>query len=1292
MRRACGSAAEILPDRAVMDDNDWRWRNEVRRRPMILIGNINTNRALLEPYANSLSGADGYYPGGEGFALRTICNPSGNGVNVLAIEASTLGGARRGVKTLADRLERWRQGDSLIAPWLLEVHPGGAFATVARDAVEDRSRYQGDHPMVHVARVGLYYLWTGREIFLHAIRKEWAVLQDWLLEGLTRNAPLVMPGDYVLEATMRGLYALNGTGLFPDDEWARLNDAILTGLHEMEGHYWAVYGPGMLKIPPGHEQHLDWGKNRWGGPLGNRHQIFGTAAVHFTARYLKRVGMLDESARQAVDYALSATGQYLDCMAMASNADTDDITSFGAGEEIIRTAFTRSEPDFFRNGNGLLAARRAMVNLNNMGFYAGTGAYEECRMGTFLKTHGVGYPLAAAAYWHRDRGLKGLLDTMPGMAIHTWGHMDLLGVGNYNTNGSLAGDVSLAGDLAGVVVLGMDRYHQEMYAKPPVGPDRVFDKVCFRDGFARGDAYLLLQGYQRVNDWVKDGNSIIQYADLGHVWIVSHSDRITPQDRNSVYCSNGRQSYTPRRCVRLDLAASADGVGASASTLLDHGGADWQRNIFWRRGRYFVVLDRLTAGSDGLYRACCNWRSPYYAELADGCWTVRAGSERMTLQTASPIQQQAWRGELEGALCPFRLRQFRQGQLARGEDLTFLNVLSAAGPDRPGHVEIRPCGDWTVLIEDHFEPVEGDTSRRCLVGIRPPTGQTRFGKLETDAAIWCVEGRRIFLAGATFCRWEDRDLPADGWVDTPRDLSADLEEAWRASRPAPAETPDPGPEDVQSVWNWDEFDKRGDRVDIVWVTASRPPDVGQMEELCDGPRGGTVVTWSPRPNEEVEITVELPATEPLSRIELYGMHVDTPSLRVEFSDDGFDADCRPADLPVSRDAWLGDLFKGDMTSVPVAVLDAGGRPGRWLRFRSNGFAAREILCRCARRQRATIRHSLAADINGDGHAEMIVATDDDQLAAISPQGQTLWRRRFAGRILQIRAHDINADGRDEVCVITLEQKLHVLLGDGQELWSANIWRTPYSIGFYPPDSDGRCRVMVGSFYYYEEYSSDGRLLHSDTGGGSYADLSLPMGGDLNDDGRDDMVIRFQAWAGLGLIDGATWTSRYVYAPCGPGVSMSAQPLPYGRLGVLLVTESSAGLYDMQRLEKVWQHDANPVTDCALADIDADGRDEVLIAKDDGFITAMDLADGSLRACWPVGRTVRGLRVAGKGPSARLIVLTDQDVQIRDLAGRLMERHNLVGRRMEVIGRPETPLVAIVAQDGRVVAIRIPQTG
>ena len=56
-----------------------------RQRPLIVIGNINNNRAMIPLYGNLLAAADADYPGGDGYTVRTAVDPYGAGVNEIVL-------------------------------------------------------------------------------------------------------------------------------------------------------------------------------------------------------------------------------------------------------------------------------------------------------------------------------------------------------------------------------------------------------------------------------------------------------------------------------------------------------------------------------------------------------------------------------------------------------------------------------------------------------------------------------------------------------------------------------------------------------------------------------------------------------------------------------------------------------------------------------------------------------------------------------------------------------------------------------------------------------------------------------------------------------------------------------------------------------------------------------------------------------------------------------------------------------------------------------------------------------
>ncbi|MGD9496873.1 MAG: hypothetical protein AB7Y46_11275 [Armatimonadota bacterium] len=122
---------EVCPERLGPVGEPWRQTN------LIIVGNLDANRAILPLYALFLCGADSVYPGGDGHELRTVSNPWGTGRNAIVVGGSSVEGMRAAAQALLGALPAGQEG-TVVLPRLLETMPGGAqvaaFASAAARA------------------------------------------------------------------------------------------------------------------------------------------------------------------------------------------------------------------------------------------------------------------------------------------------------------------------------------------------------------------------------------------------------------------------------------------------------------------------------------------------------------------------------------------------------------------------------------------------------------------------------------------------------------------------------------------------------------------------------------------------------------------------------------------------------------------------------------------------------------------------------------------------------------------------------------------------------------------------------------------------------------------------------------------------------------------------------------------------------------------------------------------------------------------------------------------------------
>ena len=137
---------------------------------LIIVGNLNNNRAFWPAYTRTLAGADAFYPGGKGYELRTAVNVLSNGKNHIIIGGSSHEGLLRG-------MERFLSLCSSRQKMLLEVRTDGDCARRINEDIADwkknfpggKGKFPGSSPGYDAVRRwyhhALMYYWTGDDFY-----------------------------------------------------------------------------------------------------------------------------------------------------------------------------------------------------------------------------------------------------------------------------------------------------------------------------------------------------------------------------------------------------------------------------------------------------------------------------------------------------------------------------------------------------------------------------------------------------------------------------------------------------------------------------------------------------------------------------------------------------------------------------------------------------------------------------------------------------------------------------------------------------------------------------------------------------------------------------------------------------------------------------------------------------------------------------------------------------------------------------------------------------------------------
>ena len=251
IRCPTGCAPELIVGTESGEDDRITLKPNLKATPIVLLGNINNNRAIITQYAAFRCAADARYPGHDGYVLRTISNPHGTGPNQILIGASTDAGARRGVAAFLNALRHVHVKEGqFVCPHLLEVAPGPEFRDVLRDP---------GAPIASVASVGhagvvrftasaLRYQWSGHVGWARRARQD-------LAPTLKRYPEHFPDMHYDFSELLRGWDMVEDSGVFSAEEITAMDNRILRTAIAFQNAGWRRC------VDAGRE--LGWRKRTW---------------------------------------------------------------------------------------------------------------------------------------------------------------------------------------------------------------------------------------------------------------------------------------------------------------------------------------------------------------------------------------------------------------------------------------------------------------------------------------------------------------------------------------------------------------------------------------------------------------------------------------------------------------------------------------------------------------------------------------------------------------------------------------------------------------------------------------------------------------------------------------------------------------------------------------------------------------------------------------------------------------------------------------------------------------------
>jgi len=1202
---------------------------EYRQQNLILLGNLNNNRVFVPVLANFQAYSTCQWPGPDGFELRTVTNLYGTKANQIICGGSSLNDVSLAVDVFLEGLISCKKDANLVVPRLLKVVIDGEEQSTA----EPDGRARNEKNPLYAFGLAVYaYNITGSLKRLKVVRE---MLEEFLKEG---NVPA--GADYGTESCVRALDIVDGMGILSAEELQELDNRLLRWAIEVDETkpYWCPFG-------------RVWS---FGG-----HQACGALSFYTVVNYLLKNGNPSPSTRSFLEKRREESRQFLNYLSTSFKDEQPDYgwETWTPLSVPGRYALAEGDATWFESGAAALAVKRH--------FFAGRGFY----------------PAHLLAFFYNDRQYKSLIPD--GGGLEGWAFV--LPGAQWYTPPSLK--ESPPEFLLGTTVMSSSRTDYEhayrlleegssrWYTNLP--EDETFHLIGFADGIETESQMAVLSGWDSSRS-PGEANTLRVFQENGHRFIykATGEDQRKPRPgrfyQNGVLVSSGADIIPPPCAAQLLCYHNGAHVGMSASRLPDFNGIEWNRNVFWRRGRYLAIIDSCRTKRAGQFSLNNLWWSPDAPRLVKTGWIAPAGKMTFHLSGAENGQittAQWWEGG------PWQLRQTKLLDVTEEQVVSFHNLLYIDGGKHSQCYEIRKVDETAMMVRGLWQEGDRTEEELVLIGVNESGETKRFGTINTDAKQFFISPEMMSLEGGENLEVEGRviQLPEGDMTE----LRQALEQFW---------------ETLPLVDENRGLDGHGRTVPAPMTIVNESEQVALTEPVpltgvnCYEDGDGTL-TW------------DLGEDRFVSRID--GIKVDGDKATVFCSSNGFDNDIRQIQANVGhRDVYVMYQYGfAAVVRIPtleginckaqyfrIGVPNAKFEYGPWVekewhRQAWNISAHNQELFEKPLWMKVTFRgsesrlnvvRSLAADIDGDGNEEVVAATDNRELLALNAEGQLLWKRSFDGPILNFICEDMEDDGRREIIVSNHDNFVYCYESDGRLRFKINLLETvgapANSITLYR-QKDGLMGLLLPSYHRISQFDHEGRFLRDSVCSGFYEDAALPKGCDINGDGVEDFVVRENVRGTVSLIDGNTLSTK---ATAGgyPGKGLALihwDKEDGGNSQMLMVAKNGVTMYrigtvsgDDWSIETFFSHPIASITGWAVADVNADGMKEILLGKWSGFILILN-GNGEVLEQALAGSTVYDVAtVRNQEGKTHILATTGEGIRIYNGALRLLGEYRLKG--------------------------------
>lgn len=991
----CGQPIDILTDGDVGEA-------EVRARNLIIAGNLQNNRWVRQLYLRRLAFADAYFPGAGGVVITPAVSPWNREKNMIVIGFSR---DEDGPAAVAEFLRLLGRGVRAVGP-VRFLKTGLAFPRPPENIDKTLAAITGEFvifpPYREVILWGLAYHLTGDPIWAGYFR----VGCRALYERARKSGSWVPEPWTTLYFDLWRFFLVWGL-LDRDPSFSASHRAIV---EELLWNYWQVLD-GDRNFPHFRADVMVPDEIR------QNHTTFLALDLFCAHRYYRdKYGMAGlERLRAKFEPAMSAQVE-----AVHGNDDA----GFGYWINLV-FGYIYLAPNHallykaLQGDEGYLAAPQ----LRKFADLLVTITDNRRDGASFGDVSGYDHRLPGLPRGMTEKYLEIAAAAEPDGQFH-WVYEWLAGGSGFELNNLFDGEYAIEAPVSrpdrflGIHPVVLDDFGLRWAARRAENPGFLpeegrpyVDKMSFRRDFEADSEYLLLDGTSTFAHGHQDGNTVVRLTWKDRIWLFDLDYiNLTPRYHNGITITRNGVQEAPPPLTALDFSADLRTAGLTRTSSRDHSGADWCRNIIWKKGEYFIFLDDVRARVGGEFRLGCRWRTRGETALRGGALIVRQGDREFgilgadgALRRVTTEKESYWNtwnypwGNQEIKV----LEAVKTAAFEPGAGWTFAHLMCPLD-DAPGRfVDFRRLDSRTFVIESGGAAVAG-LDPACL----------REAGIQTDAALYLVDARALRLADATY--FQAGDVVIQG---PPRfSLEVDLES-------------------------------------------------GKGTLLAPGAGGNLILK-----NGSVEGRAARASGPAVTAFDIRAS-VALPDLARFLNRTARDS--RAPSLPPPRRSWTRfGIAAGAVTELDdswTALEVDGGTTllgnGRGEVLRVEDGKARMLWASPVRRPVNVIR---AADIDADGANEILAADDAENLFAVSAGGRRLWSARLTKYMGEnANAADIAAGPpaaeKPVVFVATNGFKILAFDARGRRCWE-NLVRYHRQTKIRVVEDGGRLLVVVGTVY------------------------------------------------------------------------------------------------------------------------------------------------------------------------------------------------------------------------------------